>query len=432
MNRPPIEVADIVRACGAGFIQRSRRWLHWSHVKVLNAIARCRTAALGGHRDQCPQCGHQAISYNSCRNRHCPKCQTAARNQWVAKRQSEVLPVGYFHVVFTLPHELSALALQNKKEIYRLLLQASADTLLEVAANPKHLGAAIGFLSILHTWGQNLLHHPHVHCVVPGGGISPDQTQWIHSRPNFLVPVPVLKIVFRAKVRDGLKRLFRAGKLVFAGQLAALSNWNAFLAFLEPLRHKEWVVYAKAPFRGPDHLLHYLARYTHRVAISNHRLIAFDGGSVTFRWKDYAHGNKKRKMTVSADEFLRRFLLHTLPRGFVRIRFFGFLAGPRRAKMLQLARQLLAVQHDPDVPLPMSGLRHPDDRSRATLGTHGPPRRRCPPGCVSRYLLAATGTRRPRNGLRLVRDTCVRTQTTARPRLSSSLTGGLSHQTHTE
>jgi len=344
MNRPPVEVADIVRATGARFLEKSGRWLHWSHFKVLRAIARCRTAALGGHRDQCPKCGHQAISYNSCRNRHCPKCQTAARDRWIAKRQTEVLPVGYFHVVFTLPHELSALVLQNKKEIYRLLLQASADTLLEVAANPEHLGAAIGFLSILHTWGQNLLHHPHVHCVVPGGGFSPDRKRWIPSRPNFLVPVPVLKIVFRAKVRDGLKRLFHAGKLVFAGQLADLADWKLFLAFLEPVCEKEWVVYAKAPFRGPDHLLQYLARYTHRVAISNHRLIAFDGESVTFRWKDYAHGNKKRKMTVSADEFLRRFLLHTLPRGFVRIRFFGFLAGPRRAKMLQLARQLLQVE----------------------------------------------------------------------------------------
>ena len=280
----------------------------------------------------------------TCRNRHCPKCQTAARDRWVAKRQAEVLPVGYFHIVFTLPHELSALTLQNKTQIYRLLLQASADTLLEVAANPKHLGAAIGFLSILHTWGQNLLHHPHVHCLVPAGGISPDQTRWIHSRPNFLVPIPVLKMVFRAKVRDGLKRLFRANKLVFAGQLTALATRQAFLDFLDPLCEKQWVVYAKAPFRGPDHLLQYLARYTHRVAISNHRLIGFDEESVTFCWKDYAHGNKKRKMTISTDEFLRRFLLHTLPRGFVRIRFFGFLAGPRRAAKLQLARQLLGTQ----------------------------------------------------------------------------------------
>jgi hypothetical protein len=354
MNRPPVEVADIIRAWGDRFVEKNGRWLHWSHVKALNAIERCRTAALGGHRDQCPKCGHRAISYNSCRNRHCPKCQTAARNRWVAQRQAEVLPVGYFHVVFTLPHELAALALQNKRLIYRLLFRASAATLLEVAANPEHLGAEIGFLSILHTWGQNLLHHPHLHCVVTGGGISPDQTRWIPSRPNFLVPVAVLKIVFRAKVRDGLKRLFRSGKLVFAGRLATLSNRKAFLAFLEPLCQKEWVVYAKAPFRGPDHLLQYLARYTHRVAISNHRLVSFDGNAVTFRWKDYAHGNKKRLMTVSADEFLRRFLLHTLPRGFVRIRSFGLLAGPRRAAMLRLARQLLpeAIQGDTPASIP--------------------------------------------------------------------------------
>ena len=348
MSRPPVEVADIIRAWGDRFFESNWRWLHWSHVKALNAIERCRTAALGGHRDQCPQCGHQAISYNSCRNRHCPKCQTAARNRWVAERQAEVLPVGYFHVVFTLPHELCALALRNKKELYRLLFRASAETLLEVAANPKHLGAGLGFLSILHTWGQRLLLHPHVHCVVPAGGISPDQTRWIPSRPNFLVPVPVLKKVFRGKFLDGLTRLFRARKLAFTGSLAALSSREAFFDFLKPLYDKEWVVYAKAPFCGPDHLLQYLARYTHRVAISNHRLVSFDGDSVTFRWKDYAHGNKKRKMTVSADEFLRRFLLHTLPRGFVRIRSFGFLAGPRRAKLLELARQLL----------PETGLEH--------------------------------------------------------------------------
>ena len=342
MNPPPFEVADIVRARSAGFIEKSRRWLHWSHVKVLNAVARCRTAALGGHRDQCPRCGHEiAISYNSCRDRHCPKCQTAERNRWVAQRQAEILPVGYFHVVFTLPHEFSVLALQNKKLIYGLLFRASAETLLEVAANPEHLGAAIGFLSILHTWGQNLLVHPHVHCLVPAGGISPDRQRWVPTRPNFLLPIPVLKEVFRGKFLDGVMRLFRAGKLLLTGELVALGSEKAFRSFLKPLGQKEWVVYAKAPFRGPDHLLQYLARYTHRVAISNHRLIAFDGESVTFRWKDYAHGNKKRKMTVSADEFLRRFLLHTLPRGFVRIRSFGFLAGPCRAAMLRLARQLL-------------------------------------------------------------------------------------------
>ena len=342
MNQPPLEVADIVRARSAGFIEKSRRWLHWSHIKVLHAVASCRTAALGGHRDRCTGCGHEiAISYNSCRNRHCPKCQTAARNRWVAQRQAEILPVGYFHVVFTLPHEFSALALQNKKLIYGLLFRASAETLLEVAANPKRLGAEIGFLSILHTWGQNLLHHPHVHCVVPAGGISPDHQRWVPTAPKFLLPIPVLREVFRGKFLDGLVRLFRAGKLVLTGGLIPLRNEPAFRAFLKPLGGKPWVVYAKAPFRGPDHLLQYLARYTHRVAISNHRLLAFDGESVTFRWKDYAHGDKQRKMTVSADEFLRRFLLHTLPRGFVRIRFFGFLAGPRRAAMLRLARQLL-------------------------------------------------------------------------------------------
>ena len=259
----------------------------------------------------------------------------------MAQRQAEILPVGYFHVVFTLPHEFSALALQNKKLIYGLLFRASAETLLEVAANPEHLGAAIGFLSILHTWGQNLLVHPHVHCLVPAGGISPDRQRWIPTRPNFLLPIPVLREVFRGKFLDGVMRLFRARKLLLTGELVALRSEKAFRSFLEPLSKKEWVVYAKAPFHGPNHLLQYLARYTHRVAISNHRLIAFDGESVTFRWKDYAHGNKKRKMTVSADEFLRRFLLHTLPRGFVRIRSFGFLAGPSRAALLRLARQLL-------------------------------------------------------------------------------------------
>jgi hypothetical protein len=263
-----------------------------------------------------------------------------------------VLPVGYFHVVFTLPHELSALALQNKKRIYGLLFRASAETLREVAANPKRLGAKIGFLSILHTWGQNLLAHPHVHCVVPAGGISPDHQRWIHTRPNFLLPIPVLREVFRGKFLDGITRLSRARKLVLAGELAPLRHPKAFATFLAPLAHKKWVVYAKAPFRGPDHLLQYLARYTHRVAISNHRLVSFDGESVTFRWKDYAHGNKQRKMTISADEFLRRFLLHTLPRGFVRIRSFGFLAGPGRAARLRLARQLRSETTSSLAPLP--------------------------------------------------------------------------------
>ena len=344
MSRPPLEVADIIRARGNRFIENNRSWLHWKHVKVLHAIARCRTAALGGHRDQCPQCGYQTISYNSCRNRHCPKCQTAARDKWLAARQQELLAVGYFHVVFTLPQELSALALQNKEAVYSLLFRASAETLLEVAADPKHLGAEIGFLSVLHTWGQNLLHHPHVHCVIPVGGLSRDHSRWVHPRPGFFLPVRVLSRVFRGKFIAGLKRLFRSGKLIFAGNLKPLAKRKAFYAFLRPLFRKDWVVYAKRPFGGPDHVLHYLARYTHRVAISNHRLIAFENDQVIFRWKDYAHRSKKRKMTVSADEFLRRFLLHVLPRGFVRIRFFGFLANRRRADLLPLCRQLLAQQ----------------------------------------------------------------------------------------
>ena len=344
MSRPPLEVADIIRARGNRFIENNRSWLHWKHVKVLHAIARCRTAALGGHRDQCPQCGYQTISYNSCRNRHCPKCQTAARDKWLAARQQELLAVGYFHVVFTLPQELSALALQNKEAVYSLLFRASAETLLEVAADPKHLGAEIGFLSVLHTWGQNLLHHPHVHSVIPAGGLSRDHSGWVHPKPGFFLPVRVLSRVFRGKFIAGLKRLFRSGKLIFAGNLKPLAKRKAFYAFLRPLFRKDWVVYAKQPFGGPDHVLHYLARYTHRVAISNHRLIAFENDQVTFRWKDYAHRNKKRKMTVSADEFLRRFLLHVLPRGFVRIRFFGFLANRRRADLLPLCRQLLAQQ----------------------------------------------------------------------------------------
>jgi hypothetical protein len=246
--------------------------------------------------------------------------------------------------VFTLPQELSLLALQNKEAVYTLLFRASAETLLEVAADPKQLGAEIGFLSVLHTWGQNLLHHPHVHCVIPAGGLSLNHSRWVHPRPGFFLPVRVLSRVFRGKFIAGLKRLFRSGKLILAGNLKPLAKPKAFFAFLRPLFRKDWVVYAKRPFGGPDHVLHYLARYTHRVAISNHRLIAFENDQVTFRWKDYAHSNKKRKMTVSADEFLRRFLLHVLPRGFVRIRFFGFLANRCRADLLPLCRQLLAQQ----------------------------------------------------------------------------------------
>ncbi|MEK7994336.1 MAG: IS91 family transposase [Planctomycetota bacterium] len=353
MKRPPLEVADIIRAAGRRFIEKHRSWLTGLHLKVLSAIERCRTAALGGHRDQCSRCGHTvAISYNSCRNRHCPKCQTNARDRWLAARQRELLAVAYVHVVFTLPHELAPLAFHNKKILYTLLFRASAATLLEIAADPKHLGAEIGFLSVLHTWGQNLLLHPHLHCVIPAGGLSPDHTSWVHPRYPFFLPVKVLSRVFRGKFLAGLKRTFQKGELCLPGPLSPLQHDKAFRAFLRSLFRHDWVVYAKRPFGGPEHVLHYLARYTHRVAISNHRLVSFTDGDVTFRWRDYAHANKCRLMTLTAHEFLRRFLLHTLPRGFVRIRFFGFLASRRRAALSPLCQQLLNTNPPTRSPTP--------------------------------------------------------------------------------
>ena len=342
MDRPPLEVADLIRAAGAGFLQRSRQWISWKHVKVLLAIARCRTAALGGHLDQCTRCGHRAtISYNSCRNRHCPKCQTAARERWIAARQQELLPTRYVHVVFTLPGGLAPLALQNKKVVYDLLFRASAETLLEIARDCRHLGAAIGFCSVLHTWNQKLGLHPHVHCVIPAGGLSPDGTRWIPTHPAFFLPIKVLSRVFRGKFVAGLKRAFQDGRLHFHGNLAWLAQPKTFAAWLRPLFRKDWVVYAKPPFGGPDYVLQYLGRYTHRVAISNHRLVSFADGKVTFRWRDSAHHNEQKLMTLSLDEFLRRFLLHLLPKGFVRIRNFGFLANRRRATLLPLCFPLL-------------------------------------------------------------------------------------------
>jgi hypothetical protein len=354
MSRPPLEVADLIRSAGATFIERNRQWIRWKHVKVLLAIARCRTAALGGHLDQCTRCGHRAtISYNSCRNRHCPKCQTAARDRWIFARQKELLPTRYVHVVFTLPASLASLALQNQKLVYGLLLRASAETLLEVARDPRHLGAEIGFFSVLHTWNQKLQLHPHVHCVIPAGGLSLDHTQWVKSQKGFFLPLKVLSRVFRGKFVAGLQQAFQSGRLQFHGKLAPLSQPKTFAAWLRPLFRKDWVVYAKPPFGGPEYVLQYLGRYTHRVAISNHRLVSFAEGKVTFRWRDSAHNNEQKLMTVPLDEFLRRFLLHLLPKGFVRIRNFGFLANRRRATLLPLCFQLLGAppeaQADQDV-----------------------------------------------------------------------------------
>jgi Putative transposase/Transposase zinc-binding domain len=347
MDRPPLEVADLVRAAGDAFIERSRKWISWKHVKVLLAIARCRTAALGGHLDECTRCGHRAISYNSCRNRHCPKCQTGARERWLEKRRRELLPTQYVHVVFTLPRQLAPLTLQNKKVVYDLLFRTSAETLREVARDPKHLGAQIGFFSVLHTWSQKLELHPHVHCVVPAGGLSADCTRWSKPRYAFFLPVKVLSRVFRGKFVAALKRAVHDGRLNFHGDLKLLAQPKTFAAWLRPLFRKDWVVYAKRPFGGQEHVLRYLGRYTHRVAISNHRLISFANQKVTFRWRDSAHKNEQRLMTLSLDEFLRRFLLHLLPDGFVRIRHFGFLANRRRADFLPLCFQLLGLAATP-------------------------------------------------------------------------------------
>lgn len=347
MSRPTVEVADILHAQGDRFVEQNRSWLGIQRLSVLRAITRCRTAALGGHIDHCPRCGHQAISYNSCRNRHCPKCQAQARQRWLAAREKEVLGVPYFHVVFTIPHELNPLCQYNPEVLYGLLFQASAATLLEVAGDPKHLGADIGFLSILHTWGQNLLLHPHVHCAIPAGGLSPDHTRWIHPRYPFFLPVKVLSRVFRGKFVAGLRQAYRRKKLRFHGPIADLEDSKRFAAFLRTVFRQDWVVYAKPAFGGPTQVLRYLGRYTHRVAISNHRLLAFDGERVTFRWKDYAHGSTQRKMTLSASEFLRRFAQHILPRGFVRIRQYGFLANRCRTANLAVARQLLAITPKP-------------------------------------------------------------------------------------
>ena len=346
MDRPLLEVADLVRVAGSGFIERSRRWITAQHLKVLRAITRCRTAALGGHRDRCVRCGYRAHSFNSCRNRHCPKCQAHARDQWLQARSRELLPTPYVHVIFTLPRRLAPLALQNKKVVYDLLFRTCAQTLLEVARDPRHLGAEIGFFAVLHTWNQKLEHHPHLHCVVAAGGLAPDHQRWIHSPSRFFLPREVLRRVFRGKFVDALKQAFADGQLGFYGDLKLLANPKAFASFLRPLFRHHWMVYCKPPFGSPQHVLRYLGRYTHRVAISNHRLVGLQDDQVTFRWRDSAHGNQQRLMTLAVEEFLRRFLLHVLPPGFVRIRHFGFLAPRRRKALLPLCFQFLGQPTD--------------------------------------------------------------------------------------
>jgi hypothetical protein len=343
MKGPLVELADIVAAAAHHFTDQPPGWFTWMHLKVLVAIERCRTAAMGGHMDQCSGCGHRAISYNSCRNRHCPKCQSQVRDRWLAARRAELLAAPYAHVVFTLPHQLAPLALQNKELIYGLLFRASAQTLIQIAADAKHLGAEIGFFSVLHTWNQKLQHHPHVHCVVAAGGLTRDHTHWVRPRnPRFFLPQGVLSEVFRGKFIEGLQQAHASGQLQFHGLLRGLAEPKLFRSFIRQLFGPRWVVYCKPPFGGPEQVLRYLGAYTHRVAISNHRLVSFMNDQVTFRWRDSAHKNKKRLLTLPVDEFLRRFLLHVLPRGFVRIRHFGFLASRRRGALLPLCKQMLA------------------------------------------------------------------------------------------
>jgi hypothetical protein len=347
LTSPRLEVADVFRDHGPAFLDAFADVLRPEQRRALRDIAECRTAALGGHVAECDRCGHQQIASNSCRNRHCPKCQGTAAAQWVEAREADLLPVEYHHVVFTLPAVLGPIALQNPREVYGLLFKAAAEALQQIAADPKHLGAEIGFLAVLHTWGQNLQHHPHVHCVVPGGGLAADGTRWIACRPGFFLPVRVLSRVFRGKFLALLGHAFAQGKLSFHGKLRGLADAGGFQRQLSASARTEWVVYAKPPFGGPEQVLKYLARYTHRVAISNRRLVALEDGVVTFHWKDYAHGGGPKTMRLQATEFIRRFLLHVLPSGFVRIRHYGFLANCVCREKLMLCRALLDVATGP-------------------------------------------------------------------------------------
>lgn len=348
MGRAALEVADIFRAHGPAWRERQAGHLSPTQLKIMSAIEQCRTAALGGHALYCDACDHVEVSYNSCRNRHCPKCQARAAQRWLEARMADLLPVAYYHVVFTLPEAISALAYPNKAVLYRLLFDMAAETLMTIAADPKHLGARIGATLVLHTWGSAMTHHPHVHGIVPGGGLSPDGERWVACRHGFFLPVRVLSRLFRRRFIEALEKCHGAGQLQFFGDHAALADPDAFADWLQPLRHQEWVVYAKRPFAGPEAVLAYLSRYTHRVAIANSRLVAMEGGQVSFRWKDYrAKGRTRHKtMTLSADEFMRRFLLHGLPTGFHRIRYYGLLANAHRRACLDKARRAL------DAPLP--------------------------------------------------------------------------------
>ena len=380
-------MADVFRHFGPAFRDQHGAVLSVARRRAMIAIENCRTAALGGHVERCSECGHQRIAYDSCRNRNCPKCQGLARAQWIADRQAELLDVPYFHVVFTVPTEIEVIAFQNQTVVYDILFRAASETLCTIAADPEHLGAEIGFLGVLHTWGQNLLHHPHIHFLVPGGGIAPDGERWIACRPGFFLPVRVLSQMFRGKFLHYLEKAFSAGELNFFSAHRHLQEPAAFRRYLAPVWNTEWVVYAKRPFAGPAQVLDYVGRYTHRVAISNNRLVSMNDGKVRFRWKDYRGGNRQKIMTLDANEFIRRFLIHTLPGGFHRIRYFGFLGNCHRARKLERCRRLIGMA-SPDLPIEPSA----DYRDRYEVLT-GHSLRECPrchtgimvvTGCIER------------------------------------------------
>jgi Putative transposase/Transposase zinc-binding domain len=364
VDRPTLEVADIFRRYGDAHRQQAGPLLSTAQRRVMSAIETCRTAALGGHVEQCDVCGHQRVAYNSCANRHCPKCQSLKRAAWIDDRKEELLDVEYFHVVFTVPQDVAAIAAQNKATVYHLLFRATAETLRTIAADPQHLGAEIGFFAVLHTWGQTLVHHPHLHCVIPGGGLSPDGSQWVACRPGFFLPVRVLSRLFRRLFLQDLQAAYDAETLCLDGSLAPLQDRPTWTRALAELRESEWVVYAKRPFAGPQQVLEYVGRYTHRVAISNHRLLDIENGEVRFTYKDYRSDppQSPKPMTLAAGEFIRRFLLHVLPTGFHRIRYYGFLGARHRREKLARCRQLLGSPTS--APIPSAAAAAPDYRDR--------------------------------------------------------------------
>jgi len=391
MERPKLEVADVFRRYGGAYREKHGASMSTQQRRVMTAIEVCRTAALGGHLERCDQCGHERNCFNSCRDRHCPKCQSLARAQWIQDRQAELLEAPYYHLVFTLPEEIAAIAYQNKEVVYGILFRATAETLRTIAADPKHLGAEIGFFAVLHSWGQALLFHPHLHCVMPGGGLSPDGQRWISCRPGFFLPVRVLSRLFRRLFLESWQKAFDSGKLRFFAALEPLREPVAFAQHLTRAKGSEWVVYAKRPFAGPQQVLDYVGRYTHRVAISNNRLVDIEKDQIRFHWKDYRHGDQVKTMTLSADEFIRRFLLHVLPNGFQRIRYYGFLGNRCRQEKLDQCHRLLGMpMPDPHTAAPPEQ----DYRDRYEDLT-GSSLRQCPQCQRGRMVLVAILPRSP-------------------------------------